>query len=168
VRRRLTFDDQPSRRRNEEPIDAVKLPFDPWRFFASIKRRWYWLIFGMLIVGGLACAAGNKLFKYKVGVYLIRNLITDPMNPNPQDPTRQQLSDQTLFSFMRSGEVLRRVSSAAATNIPPINIDTEHLARAVSVTPTANPDILMLAVSGTHRSSALADIANIYAEQVVH
>src|SRR5207237_2635291 len=109
-----------------------------------------------------------KLFKYEVGVYLIRNLITDPMNPNPQDPTRQQLSDQTLFAFMRSGEVLRRVSTAAAMAVPPIKVDAEQLAKAVSVSPTANPDILMLAVAGPHRNKELADIANIYAEQVLH
>src|SRR5688572_20831787 len=112
LRRRLVFDEGSARAHQQEPPDAVKLPFDPWRFLVAVKRRWYWLFIAMVVLGGLAGYAGNKVFKYKVTVHLIRNQITDPMNPTP-DATRQQLSDQTLYAFMRSGEVLRRVAVAA-------------------------------------------------------
>ena len=166
TRRRLMFDDDAQRRQQDAPPDTVKLPFDPWRFLSSVKRRWYWLLIAAVIIGGLAAAAGSKVFKYKVTVHLIRNQITDPLNPNP-DPSRQQLADQTLFAFMRSGEVLKRVSIVAATNVPPINITPEQLAKMVGISPTPIPDILALSISSPQRSGRLAEIANIYAEEVV-
>src|SRR3954463_13983735 len=61
TRRRLHFDDASSRyQQKEQQSDAIKLPFDPWRFFAAVKRRWYWLFIGMIVVAALAAAAGNK------------------------------------------------------------------------------------------------------------
>ncbi|HUS33920.1 MAG TPA: hypothetical protein VM680_01085, partial [Verrucomicrobiae bacterium] len=167
TRRRLMFEDAGRRHQQQEaPPDEVKLPFDPWRFLAAVKRRWYWLLIAAAVLGALGGLAASKVFKYKVTVHLIRNQITDPLNPNP-DPTRQQLSDMTLFAFMRSGEVLRRVAEAAGKATPPIQITGEQLAKMVAIQPTANPDILGVSVSGTERSARLADIANIYAEQVV-
>jgi protein involved in polysaccharide export with SLBB domain/uncharacterized protein involved in exopolysaccharide biosynthesis len=161
------FEDAGRRHQQQEtPPDEVKLPFDPWRFLAAVKRRWYWLLIAAAVLGALGGLAASKVFKYKVTVHLIRNQITDPLNPNP-DPTRQQLSDMTLFAFMRSGEVLRRVAEAAGRATPPIKITGEQLAKMVAIQPTANPDILGVSVSGTERSARLADIANIYAEQVV-
>lgn len=163
--RRLMFEDS-ARRQQDGPPDAVKLPFDPWRFLVAVKRRWHWLLIAAVILGGLGYAAGSRVFKYKVTVHLIRNQITDPLNTNP-DPTRQQLSDMTLFAFMRSGEVMRRVVEAAGKATPPIKVSAEQLAKMVALQPTANPDILGVAVSGTERSKRMADIANIYAEEVV-
>ena len=150
------------------PPDTIKLPFDPWRLLGALQRRWHWLLLGPLIFGGLAFFAGDKLVRYKVSVNLIRREVSNAINPNEQDPNRPRaLADQTLFAFMRSGEVLRRVAARAATNTPPFQVTAQELSKSVSVTPTAIPDILTLTVAGTKDSVRLAALANIYAEEVV-
>lgn len=166
TRRRLGYED--SRSQQEAPKgDAIKLPFDPWRFLAALRRRWYWMIIGAALLGGLGYAVGQKLVRYKVSVNLVRRQVSDPTSANQNDPNRPQISDQTLFAFMRSGDVLRRVAARAATNNPPIHITAGELAKSVNVSPTPLPEVISLSVSGPRRSKELADIANIYAEEVV-
>jgi len=164
-RRRLTYDapgDDP-----QPQADVVKLPFDPWRLFAAVKRRWYWLLAGAAILGALCFFAADRALKYKASVLLIRRQLSDPLNPNEQDPNRgRQISDQTLYVFMRSGEVLRRVSERAAQMDPPIEVTPQNLAAAINIAPTANPDMLMVSVAGPERSDRLATLANVYAEEV--
>jgi protein involved in polysaccharide export with SLBB domain/uncharacterized protein involved in exopolysaccharide biosynthesis/Mrp family chromosome partitioning ATPase len=164
--RRLNFEDDLDDDR--APADAIKMPFDPWRLFTAFRRRAHWLVAGAILMAGLAFLAGDRLIRYKASVNLIRRQLTDPLNPNPNDPARQQISDQTLFAFMRSGEVLRRVAAKAAEANPPIHVTPEELSKSVSVLPTANPEIITLSVAGHTRSQRLADLVNIYADQVVH
>jgi protein involved in polysaccharide export with SLBB domain/capsular polysaccharide biosynthesis protein len=168
--------EEPTRRRlgyggpqaPERPTDAVKFPFDPWRFVSALKRRWHWLALGAIVLGALFFVAGNKALKYKVSVNLIRREVTNAMNPNESDPNRpRQLSDQTLYSFMRSGEILRRVAAKAAQANPPIQVSPEQLGSSIGILPTANPDILALSLSGPRRDASLATVANLYAEEVV-
>jgi protein involved in polysaccharide export with SLBB domain/capsular polysaccharide biosynthesis protein len=163
--RRLIFD-MPSQA--QPPADAIKFPFDPWRLLSAVRRRWYWLVVGALSLAALAFFAGDRLVRYKVSISLVRRQLDSAINTNEQDPNRpRMLADQTLYAFMRSGEVLRRVAAHAATLNPPVKISAEELSKSVGITPSANPDILILSVSGRRNSPALATLANIFAEEVV-
>lgn len=166
-RRRLIFDG-PAAAASELPPDGIKFPFDPWRLLSAVKRRWHWLVVGTVLLAALGYFGGSRLIKYKVSVSLIRREVSNAMNPNENDPNRpRQLSDQTLFAFMRSGEILRRVAAKAAAANPPIQITPEKLGQSVGITPTTNPDILVLTMAGEKRGPELATLANFYAEEVV-
>lgn len=148
--------------------EKPKIPFDPWRFYAALKRRWHWLVVGMLVLGAFGFWIADRMLKYKAPVTLMRRELNSAFSNGAGDPFQpRDISDQTLFSFMRSGEVLRRVVEAGAKQNPPVIVTLPELAKSVSVNPTPNPDALVLAVSGDSKSQRLVDIANIYAEEVV-
>lgn len=146
----------------------AKVPFDPWRFWVALKRRWHWLLIASFALGTLGFIVADRGLKFKAPVHLMRRELNSAFSNNQNDPYQpRDIPDQTLFSFMKSGEILRRVAQRAAQLNPPIIVSLPELSKAIGMSPTPNPDRLILTVAGDEKSQKLVDLANIYAEEVV-
>ncbi len=140
------------------------LPFDPWRLLEALREKWYWLLVGAGILALAGWMAGVVLIKYKIPVHLIRretsNAYRTGEGPDPYKP--REISEQTLMTFMKSAEVIRRVSAKSSSHIPP-----DSLFQMIKVEPTQNPDILTLALYTRNSLPAMVDLANLYAHEVI-
>ncbi|MDX1953461.1 MAG: polysaccharide biosynthesis/export family protein [Verrucomicrobiota bacterium] len=167
--RRRPVGQLPYNRVNPKVEKDYTLPFDPWRLFTALKRGWLWLIAGALALAGVALFVGLFAIKQKVTVSLYKREIPNAFKSNePQDPYgSRELSDQTLFTLMKSGDVINRVLARAQTNIPPIMIKGDQLAKMISITPSANQDVVLLTVKGNENVEEMVTLANLYAEEVV-
>lgn len=157
-----------------EPVttgDGLKLPFDPLRFVAALKRNWSWLAVSACILALLGLVAGAFFIKHKINVHLIRRQAPNVFaTGGPNDPMQpREYSDQTLYSFMKSGEVFKRVLGAAATNAATarLKLEPKDLGKAVEIQPAPNPDIVTISFTSLGDVPAMVELANIYAREVV-
>ncbi|MDB6038842.1 MAG: polysaccharide export protein, partial [Verrucomicrobiales bacterium] len=145
--------------------DGFRFPFDPWRLLAALKRRWMIVVGASLGLGLLFLIIASAFLDYKVTVKLWRRETSNAFrtgDPNGQSSLPREMSEQTLFKMMRSGEVLRRVSEKSNPHV-----SADHLAKSVAIVPTQDPDILTVTLAGKGNLKNLVNLANLYAAEVV-
>src|SRR5688572_18162492 len=152
----------------EEPL--FRFPFDPWRLYGAAKRNFGWILVSAAALAVVGFFLAMLLVPYKVNMLLIR--ITSSAVRNENAPivqfTPREYSEQTLFSFMKSSEVLQSVSSRGATNalLSPIGVTPQKLSEAVSIKNTSNPDYVQLSLKAFGSLPGMVELANIYGEEV--
>ena len=152
----------------EEPL--FRFPFDPWRLYGAAKRNLGWIFAAgvLLAIGGFFLAM--MLVQYKVNMLLIRTTPNTVRNENAPVAqfTPREYSEQTLYSFMKSSEVLNRVVAKASTNamLAPLNATPQKLAEAINIKPTPNPDYVQVSMEAFGNLPAMVQMANIYTEEV--
>lgn len=153
-----------------EEEDGFKFPFDPLRFVAALRRNWSWLAVAACALAMAGIIAGAFLVKYKVSAHLIRRQSANALMGGQLDPFQpREYSDQTLYSFMKAGEVLTRVSALASTNAGMAGLDLtpKALAKQISIKPSPNPDLVTITVAGLGNTRGMVELANMYAAEVV-
>src|SRR5436190_3636180 len=100
----------------DEDEPGFKLPFDPWRLLASVKRNIGMIVTGAVLawIGGFILA--TFLVKYHVTIPLLRNTSNATRLEYGDQFTPREYTDQTIYALMKSGDVVNRVASKAATN----------------------------------------------------
>lgn len=155
----------------EEEPSGFRFPFDPWRLLGAVRRNWGWILTGAALLAVMGILAGMVLVNYKVTVPLLRK---QTPNAFQAEATAQfgvrDYSDQTIYAFMRSGDLLHRVAARAATNenLAPLGVTPRVLANHVSINPSPNPDVVMLSMGTFGELPRMVELANIYADEVVH
>jgi protein involved in polysaccharide export with SLBB domain len=150
--------------------DGFKFPFDPLRFVAALRRNWSWLAVTACVLAMAGLIAGAFLVKYKVSLHLIRRQSLNALASGQTDPLApREYSDQMLYSFMKSGDVLKRVAAAAATNAvtAPLRLTPGDLAKRISIKPSPIPDLVTISVAGLGNIKGMVEVANLYAAEVV-
>ena len=154
----------------EEEEAGFRFPFDPWRLVGAAKRNLNWILTGAAALALMGLLLGMLLIDYKVSVPLLRK---QTPNAFQAEGTTQfgprEYTDQTLFAFMRSGDLLHRVAMRAATNalLVPLGITPGDLAGAVEVRPSPNPDVVFVGLAAFDDLDRMVALANLYAEEVV-
>ena len=153
---------------DEEPL--FRFPFDPWRLYGAGKRNFGWILATGAILAVVGFFLAIFLVQYKVNLLLIRttpNAVRNENAPVVQFMPREY-SEQTLYAFMKSGEVLNRVSRIAQTNalLAPLNVTPEKLAKAVALKPTGNPDFVTMSVEAFGNLPGMVELANVYGNEV--
>ena len=153
---------------DEEPL--FRFPFDPWRLYGAAKRNFGWILVSGAALAILGFFLAMLLVPYKVNMLLIRTTPNAVRNENAPivQFTPREYSEQTLFSFMKSSEVFKRVSSRAATNalLAPLDVTPQKLSDAVSIKNTSNPDYVLLSMKAFGHLPGMVELANIYGEEV--
>ncbi len=155
-----------------EPEPAFRLPFDPWRLIAAAKRNLGWVIFGSILAGMLGFFLAAFAVDYKVWMPLMRKTSNAMRNEGMQMIDKfmvREYSDQTIYAFMKSGDVLQNVVAKAAANpqLAPLHVTAQQLAEAISVKPLDNPDFVLLSMKAFGGLRSMVDLMNLYAEEVV-
>ena len=153
---------------DEEPL--FRFPFDPWRLYGAAKRNFGWIIFAGLLLAVLGFVFATYMVQYKVNLSLIRttpNAVRTEGAPIAQFMPREY-SEQTVYAFMKSGEVFNRVVEKAKENplLTPLNVTPEKLSKAVSIRPTPNPDFVQLSMETFGGLRAMVELANLYGNEV--
>ena len=153
---------------DEEPL--FRFPFDPWRLYGAGKRNFGWILATGAILAVVGFFLAIFLVQYKVNLLLIRttsNAVRNENAPVVQFMPREY-SEQTLYAFMKSGEVLNRVAKIAQTNalLAPLDVTPEKLAKAVSLKPTGNPDFVTMSVEAFGNLRGMVELANVYGNEV--
>ncbi|MGZ8900341.1 MAG: polysaccharide biosynthesis/export family protein, partial [Limisphaerales bacterium] len=152
----------------EEPL--FRFPFDPWRLYGAAKRNLGWIFAAGVLLGIVGFFLAMMVVQYKVNMQLIRTTPNTVRNENAPVAqfTPREYSEQTLYSFMKSSEVLNRVIAKASTNamLAPLNATPQILAEAISIKPTPNPDYVQLSMEAFGNLPAMVEMANIYAGEV--
>ncbi|HEV8542692.1 MAG TPA: polysaccharide biosynthesis/export family protein [Verrucomicrobiae bacterium] len=153
----------------EPPL--FRFPFDPWRLYGAAKRHLLTIFFGGVALAIVGFFLGALLIDYRITIPLIRKtpnaVHTEGALPNVFNP--HEYSDGTLYGFIKYGPVLQRVSEKAAKDpvLAPLRITPWDLSKAVSVTPSPNPDWIFLSVRNMGNLRALPALANLYANEAV-
>lgn len=149
--------------------EGFKFPFDPWRLFGAAKRNWHLILAGGAAVALAGVMAAAFFLKYHVTVPLLRKTANAYKTESTDQFSPREYSDQTLYSFMKSGEVLKRVAAQAQTNpsLASLSLTPEKLAKAVVVKAAPNPDIVLLQVKSFGPLPTMVELANLYANEVV-
>jgi len=176
--RRRQFEDERPRRalpNSARELDLepplFRLPFDPWRLYGAARRNLLTIFTGGALLAIVGFFLGAFLIDYKITVPLIRKtpnaVHTEGALPNVYTP--YQLSDGTLYAFMKAGEVMQRVAKKAAVDpsLAPLKITPWDLAKGVSVTPSPNPDWVFLTIKNPGNLRVLPELANLYAQEAV-
>lgn len=148
---------------------GFKFPFDPLRLIEALKRNWFVLFACGCVLGTIGFAGGAALIPYTVSVNLLRR--DSPNVPRSAEASEQfrprDYSDQTLFAFMKSGEILKRVADKAAANpvIAALKPTPLGLAKTVSIKPSPNPDWVTVSVEGFGHLGAMVELVNLYARE---
>lgn len=152
----------------EEMEPGFRLPFDPWRLAGAARRNWAWILAGACLLGLAGLLLGAMMVEYKVNVPLLRNRTPNAFGAEAAGQFGpREYSDQTIFAFMRSGEVMRRVANRAATNpmLAPLGVTPQLLAGSVSIVPMPNPDQVVLQMAAFDPDlPRMVELANVYAE----
>lgn len=151
---------------------GFRLPFDPLRLFAAAKRNIVWVLLGGALLGMLGFFLAAFAVDYKVTMGLMRKTSNAMRNEGVQMIDKFQVreySDQTIYSFMKSRDVLSNVVRKAASNplIAPLNVTMQQLAEAVTVRPADNPDFVMLSMNAFGGLRSMVELINLYSEEVV-
>jgi protein involved in polysaccharide export with SLBB domain/capsular polysaccharide biosynthesis protein len=152
-----------------EEAPGFKLPFDPWRLVAAVKRNSGMICAGTLIAAIAGFALAAYLIHYRVTVPIMRKSPNVVRADNADQFSPREYSEQTMYAFMKSGEILRRVAARAAKNPDLARLDAspERIAKAVTVKASPNPDFVLLQVKTFGPVGAMVDLANLYANEIV-
>jgi protein involved in polysaccharide export with SLBB domain/capsular polysaccharide biosynthesis protein len=154
---------------DEEPL--FRFPFDPWRLFGAVKRNFIWILLAAGLLGTAGFFLAAMVVQPKVSVPLMRitsNAIRTENAPLDHFMPRDY-SEQTLYSMMKSRDVLQRVSDKAANDplLAPLNVTPEKLNSAVNIKPTPNPDQVVLTMEAFGGLRGMPELANLYAEEMI-
>ncbi len=163
-RRALTYDFP------EEDEPGFKLPFDPWRLLASVKRNMGLILAGAAVTWVFGFLVATILVKYHVTVPLLRNTSNAAHLEYGDQFTPREYTDQTIYALMKSGEIVNRVAAKAATNaiLERTKVTPGELAKAVAIKESPNPDFVLLSIKAFGRLGAMVELANLYANEVVN
>lgn len=130
---------------------------DTGRLLAALKRHWYWLIIGAVIMGGAGAGAGYYKGKYAASMMLWR------LEIGSASPifTPEKISPASLKSLLQSSELMRRVAAKAN---PPIAVD--RLMSSVSVWDDKQTELITISMQ-SQNAPALPDLLNLYANEAV-
>jgi capsular polysaccharide biosynthesis protein len=140
---------------------------DPHRLLGALRLRRSWIIRGALIgaVLGLVFGIFRAQTRWEVTVQLIKRdtptSFSIGTDGNPYRP--REFTVATLVTAATSHTVLERV---AAKSKPPVSADL--LRYCVKVEEEKKTDFLTLTVSGYNSAQATADLANLWAQEVVN
>ncbi len=154
------------------PADEVGLRgtppwrIDPWRLLSALRQRWVWVLFASVGTGALCFGLGLWLWKttYQVSVQLIRR----QGMPSPaagQEETKykfQELSETTVRMLLASPQIMQRVSEQSVPHVPAQDIVVE-----LAFEQQRSTETLTLKLKGYLSPNATADLANLYASNVV-
>jgi hypothetical protein len=130
--------DEPARRRW----------YDPLRLLDAVTRKWYWMIFGAAVLGGVALIGALSFTKYSVRVQLFRRATLNALGTGTTDAVLPpEISTETLFTLMRSPKVLERVSQRLSFEIGSPYTVADVFQR-VKLYEDRNPDFVNIFVSG--------------------
>ena len=153
---------------DEEPL--FRFPFDPWRLYGAAKRNLGWILVAGAALAVVGFFLAIFLVHYKVNVPLIRTTSNTVRNENSPvvQFTPREYSEQTLYSFMKSGEVLSRVMANAATNplLASLEVTPEKLSKSISLKPTPNPDFVLMSMEAFGDLRGMVELANVYGNEV--
>ena len=140
------------------------LPFDPWRLVEALRRRWWWLGVGGVVLGlvGLYFGLATSRDQYAATVQLIRNEVPNPFRASEfgEAYRPRPLSELAFRSMVRSPEVLRRVSKKMQPPVP-----VKALSDRLRLSPDRNVDFIAVTLAGTDRA-ATVNLANLFAHEV--
>lgn len=153
---------------DEEPL--FRFPFDPWRLYGALKRNLGWILAAGTILAIAGFCLALFVVQFKVNVPLIRttsNAVRVENAPIVQW-TPREYSEQTLYAFMKSSEVLNRVVEKSSTDplLAPVGVSAKTLADSISLKPTPNPDFVQMSMEAFGPLPAMVKLANMYAEEV--
>ena len=144
-------------RPNDEEEEHSEWSVDTGRMLAALKRSWYWLAIGAVVLGALGAGAGYYKGKYAASMMLWR-LEVGSGNPIFQP---EKISPASLKSLLQSSELMRRVAAKAH---PPIAVD--RLMSSVSVSDDKQTELIMVTMQ-SQNAPALPDLLNLYATEAV-
>lgn len=156
----------------EEFETGFRLPFDPLRLIGAAKRNFHWIVAGAMLLAIAGFFVGAALVEHKISMGLMRKTSNAMRNEGVQmidKFTVREYSDQTLYSFMKSGEVLRNVVEKAKASplLAGLSFTPQELAKAVSVKPSDNPDFVILTMKAFADLRSMVELINLYAREVV-
>lgn len=151
---------------------GFRLPFDPLRLIGAAKRNLLWIIAGGMLLAIAGFFLGASMVDHKISMGLMRKTSNAMRNEGVQVIDKfmvREYSDQTLYSFMTSGEVLNGVVEKARTNplLAGLRFTAQDLAGAVSVRPSDNPDFVILTMKAFADLRSMVELINLYAREVV-
>jgi protein involved in polysaccharide export with SLBB domain/capsular polysaccharide biosynthesis protein len=153
----------------EAPL--FRCPFDPWRLFGAVKRK----TASILLIGGILTIIGFFIGAFTVPYTMSLPLIRKTSNAwksesaLPNQFTPREYSDGTLYAFMKSPTVVRKVVQKAKNDplLAPLEVTSEELAQKISVVPMANPDFVFIKLKTFGSMRAMASLINLYGHEAV-
>lgn len=141
------------------------LPFDPWRLPTALKRRWYWIILGGLLLCGLGGTAGYYRAKYFVRLtFTLRDLALRSTHSAFEGDAYapRQIAQQTMINFLTSATLMRRVSSQSTNPV----ISDRALFSSLTVARERDSDNVAASLLGKNIDD-LVRLANLYASNAI-
>jgi len=140
---------------------------DPKRLLGGLKLRWTWMVIGAF--AGLALGLGFGILKAKtrwlVSLQIIKRdtptSFSIGSDGNPYHP--REFTASTLESAAASRTVLERVAEKSNPKV-----SAEFLKDCVLVEEEKKTDFITLTISGYNSAQATADLANLWAQEVVN
>jgi uncharacterized protein involved in exopolysaccharide biosynthesis len=140
---------------------------DPMRLVGGLKLRWKWLIIGAFagLALGLALGIFRAKTRWEVSLQIIKRDTPTSFqigtDGNPYHP--REFTASTLESAAVSRTVLERVAQKSKPAV-----SAEFLKQCVVVTEEKKTDFITLTISGYNSAQATADLANLWAQEVVN
>ncbi len=152
------------------PTDAatggLALPFDPARLIAAVLRHWLWLPIAAVALAVPALTLGLIRFKtgYSVSIQLIRREASNAIKASQTGDAfkPRQVTVATVTSVMQSHSLLDRVGSQARPRLTP-----SELRASLTIKPERDTDLIYVTIRAKHSAQATADLANLFAKEVV-
>lgn len=142
------------------------IPFDPLRLVTALLSGWWKLLLSAGVLAGAAGGFGFKKFEtnYTATVQLMRRELPNTFRASDVGESfkPRQFSVGTITAMMRSPGLLSKVS---AKSQPKVSIG--EIAGNLVVTPEKNTDLITVTLKGRSSPRVVADLINLYAEEVV-
>jgi protein involved in polysaccharide export with SLBB domain/capsular polysaccharide biosynthesis protein len=139
--------------------DVRPMLLDTWALAEAVFKRWYWILLGALICGGLGGFAGWTLWQpYYVGS---SQLIRFEQQNSAEFFKNQEITQPTFVSILESPALIQRVSRKASPALTP-----DDLKNRLTIAPARDSDIVAISVVGETDDRAVA-LANLYATNAV-
>lgn len=142
-------------RGDDEDEEGGEFSVDTNRMLAALKRHWYWLIIGAIVVGALGGAWGYHKGKYAASMTMWR------LEVGTGSPlyTPEKISPASLKSVLQSAELMRRVAAKA-------NVPVDKLMTSLSISDDKQTELIT--VTGLSQNTTnLPDLLNLYAEEAI-
>jgi len=144
----------------------ASLPFDPARLLWAVKRAYWKILAGGLVLAGVAAAAGWLKFEtyYTGTVQIIRREVPTGYRASEVGESfkPRQFSVGTVTAVMRSPDLLARVGALATPRL-----SGRQLGAALVITPERNTDLITITLKTRQGAVATAALLNLYAQHAV-
>lgn len=142
------------------------IPFDPLRIITALLSGWWKILISATLLAGVAGGFGFKSFEtnYTATVQLMRRELPNTFRASDVGESfkPRQFSVGTITAMMRSPGLLTKVS---AKSQPKVSLG--ELSGNQTVTPEKNTDLITVTLKGRSSPRVVADLINLYAEEVV-